>query len=305
MRTDENRARYDRSGLRYPSDLIDEEWELIAPLIPPAKRGGNKRTVVERDVVNGVMFILSTGCQWASLPKDLPPRSTVNDYFFRRWGWDGTLGRIHHALHVECRELAEREASPMPCIPEAVCNEFSRRTRDAQSAAREHAARGGRDWDARPEEARVAFLKGDAKASRQGKGDDLADADAWRAQAAAMGWSHRSAVRGGRPSPPPLEADRIAAARAVAVELLGRELERRAVLAAGDGRAAARGLISTGAASYDDVLVVTRALARDGVVQGGRRTALIWHGGGPEDGRARVTTALYRDQEEELLCFEA
>ena len=59
------------------------------------------------------MYILSTGCQWASLPKDLPPRSTVNDYF-RRWDDDGTLGRIHHALYVKCRELADREASPPP-----------------------------------------------------------------------------------------------------------------------------------------------------------------------------------------------
>ena len=77
--------RYDRSKLRYPSDLTDEEWALIEPLIPPAKRGGNKRTVDVREVVNGLMYILSTGCQWAALPKDLPPRSTVNDYFCR---WD-------------------------------------------------------------------------------------------------------------------------------------------------------------------------------------------------------------------------
>ena len=115
MWTDENRVRYDRSKLRYPSDLTDEEWALIAPLILPAKRGGNKRTVSERDVVNGVMFILSTGCQWASLPKDLPPRSTVNDYF-RRWDWDGTMQRIHHALYVKCREQAGREASPTAAI---------------------------------------------------------------------------------------------------------------------------------------------------------------------------------------------
>ncbi|WP_374297988.1 IS5 family transposase [Sphingomonas sp.] len=115
MWTDENRVRYDRSKLRYPSDLTDEEWALIGPLIPPAKRGGNKRTVAERDVVNGVMFILSTGCQWASLPKDLPPRSTVNDYF-RRWDWDGTLDRIHHALYVLCREQAGRDASPTAAI---------------------------------------------------------------------------------------------------------------------------------------------------------------------------------------------
>src|SRR4051812_42018834 len=115
MWTNENRARYNRSKLRYPSDLADAEWAIIAPLIPPAKRGGNKRTVVEREIVNGLMYILSTGCQWASLPKDLPPRSTVNDYFCR-WNSDGTLDRIHHALYVRCRELAEREASPTAAI---------------------------------------------------------------------------------------------------------------------------------------------------------------------------------------------
>jgi transposase len=115
MWTNENRGRYDRSKLRYPSDVSDEEWALIAPLIPPAKHGGNKRTVIEREIVNGLMYILSTGCQWASLPKDLPPRSTVNDYF-RRWDHDGTLDRIHHALYIKCRELAGREASPTAAI---------------------------------------------------------------------------------------------------------------------------------------------------------------------------------------------
>ena len=115
MWTNDNRARYDRSGLRYPSDVTDEEWALIGPLIPPAKRGGNKRTVDVREVVNGVMYILSTGCQWAALPKDLPPRSTVNDYFDAGTD-DGTLDRIHHALYVQCRELAGREASPTAAI---------------------------------------------------------------------------------------------------------------------------------------------------------------------------------------------
>ena len=115
MWTGENRARYDRRGLRYPSDLTDAEWALIKPLIPPAKPGGNKRTVDERAIVNGVMYILSTGCQWSALPKDLPPRSSVNDYF-RLWQWDGTLDSIHHALYVQCRELAEREASPTAAI---------------------------------------------------------------------------------------------------------------------------------------------------------------------------------------------
>ena len=115
MWTSENRGRYDRSKLRYPSDLTDEEWALVAPLIPAAKRGGNKRTVNLREVANGLMYILSTGCQWAAIPKDLPPRSTLHDYF-DRWDYDGTLGRIHHALYVACRELAGRDASPSAAI---------------------------------------------------------------------------------------------------------------------------------------------------------------------------------------------
>ena len=73
MWTMENRGRYDRSKLRYPSDLSDEEWALTGPLIPPAKRGGNRRTVNAREVVNGLMYVLSTGCQWRAIPKDLPP----------------------------------------------------------------------------------------------------------------------------------------------------------------------------------------------------------------------------------------
>ena len=115
MWTQENRGRYDRSKLRYPSDLTDDEWALVKPLIPPAKRGGNKRRVDERAIVDGLMYILSTGCQWRALPSDLPPRSTVHDYF-DLWSWDGTLDRLHHALYVKCRELAGREASPTVAI---------------------------------------------------------------------------------------------------------------------------------------------------------------------------------------------
>ena len=115
MWTKENRGRYDRSKLRYPSDLTDEEWKLVEPLIPPGKRGGGKRTVVMREVVNGLMYILSTGCQWAAIPKDLAPKSTVYDYF-DLWSWDGTLDRIHQELYVKCREQASREASPTAAI---------------------------------------------------------------------------------------------------------------------------------------------------------------------------------------------
>jgi transposase len=115
MWTQENRDRYDRSHLRYASDLTDAEWAEVGPLIPSAKRGGNKRTVHIREVVNGVMYVLSTGCQWRATPKDLPPKSTVHDYL-ERWTCDGTLERIHHALYVKCREQASREASPTAAI---------------------------------------------------------------------------------------------------------------------------------------------------------------------------------------------
>ena len=115
MWTAKNRGRYDRSKLRYPSDLTDFEWSHVAALIRPAKPGGNKRSVNVREVMNGIMYILSTGCQWRAIPKDLPPRSTLFDYL-DLWSFDGTLDRLHHTLYVECREQGEREASPTAAI---------------------------------------------------------------------------------------------------------------------------------------------------------------------------------------------
>jgi transposase len=115
MWTTENRPRYGRDKLRYPSDLTDAEWAHVAPLIPPAKRGGRRREVVVREVVNGIMYVLSTGCQWRYVAKDLPPRSTLHDYL-ARWNDDGTLDKIHHALYVKCREMMDREASPTACV---------------------------------------------------------------------------------------------------------------------------------------------------------------------------------------------
>ena len=115
MWTTENRPRYERKGLRYPSDMTDDDWELVKPLIRPAKRGGRKREIDVREVLNGILYILSTGCQWRALPKDLPARSTVHGYL-QRWDYDGTLMRIHDALYISCREQADREITPTACI---------------------------------------------------------------------------------------------------------------------------------------------------------------------------------------------
>ena len=153
MWTVENRARYDRTKLRYPSDLTDEEWVLVKPQIPRAKRGGNKRTVDVREVMNGLMYVLSTGCQWRAIPKDLPPRSTVN-FYFCRWQHDGTLDRLHHALCVRCREQADREASPTAAIIDSQSVKSAEKggaglIRRALMAARRSRARSGTSWSTR------------------------------------------------------------------------------------------------------------------------------------------------------------
>jgi transposase len=111
----EHRRAAARVGLRYPSDLTDAEWTLIGPMIPPAKRGGRRRGIDVREVMNAIFYVLSTGCQWMALPKDLPPKSTAH-YYFMLWNWDGTLERIHHALYVATSEQAGHEASPTAAI---------------------------------------------------------------------------------------------------------------------------------------------------------------------------------------------
>ncbi len=148
--TKENRTRYDRTRLRYESDLTDAEWAEEEPLIPPAKPGGNKRSVDIRQVVNGVMYVLSTGCQWRAIPKDLPPRSTVHDYL-ERWTWDGTLERLHHALYVKCREQASREASPTAAVIDAQSVKSAekggpRSIRMGMMRGRRSRARSGTSW---------------------------------------------------------------------------------------------------------------------------------------------------------------
>jgi transposase len=115
MWTAEQRQAHDRAGLRYPSDMTGEEWALAAPLIPPAKRGGRARTVAVREVLNGILYVLATGCRWRALPEDLPPRSTVHGYLALR-AWGGTLGRLHHAPFVRARERAGKDASPTAAI---------------------------------------------------------------------------------------------------------------------------------------------------------------------------------------------
>ncbi len=118
MWTAEDRVRYGRHGLRYSSDLTDAEWALIAPLIPPGKRGGRRRLVDLREVVQALLYILETGCQWRHLPKDFPPRSTVWEHF-DLWSYDGTLARIQETLHAELRT---RDGRSVTCATASILN---------------------------------------------------------------------------------------------------------------------------------------------------------------------------------------
>jgi putative transposase len=95
----------------YPSDLSDEEWEILEPLIPPAKSGGRPREVAMREVMNGIFYVLKSGCQWDMLPHDFPPKGTVYEYF-NTWRKDGTWKRMNEALREQVREKMGRNAQP-------------------------------------------------------------------------------------------------------------------------------------------------------------------------------------------------
>jgi len=109
--TETTRQHYRRDGLRYASDATDAEWALIAPHLPPPSRRGRPRRTDLRAVVDAILFLAATGCQWRQLPKEFPPYSTVQGYF-HAWRDSGLLRAINHALVMAARERAGREASP-------------------------------------------------------------------------------------------------------------------------------------------------------------------------------------------------
>lgn len=99
----------------YPTDLTDEQWQLIEPLLPKVKPGGRPRSTNMRDVVNGILYLVRTGCSWRMLPHDFPPWPTVHDYYwhFRR---DGIWEKVHNHLREQVRVSAGRQASPSAAI---------------------------------------------------------------------------------------------------------------------------------------------------------------------------------------------
>ena len=108
---DTARRDYARRGARYASDLTDREWAQIAPLLPSPRAIGRPRTTDLREVMNAILYMAATGCQWRMLPKGLPPVSTVQRYFYD-WRDNGLWRTISNHLVMAARELEGREASP-------------------------------------------------------------------------------------------------------------------------------------------------------------------------------------------------
>jgi transposase len=109
--TETTRLHYRRDALRYASDLTNDEWALISPFLPTASKLGRPRKTDPRSVMEAILYMASTGCQWRAIPKDFPPYSTVQGYFYA-WSRGGLLAHINHVLVMALREKDGREASP-------------------------------------------------------------------------------------------------------------------------------------------------------------------------------------------------
>jgi putative transposase len=101
--------------IAYPSDLTDAQWKLIEKRIPPAQPGGRDRSVDMREVMNGILYLVRTGCSWRQLPHDFPPWGTVH-WYYRCFRLGGTWERIHEALRNKVRLAADRKPSPSAAI---------------------------------------------------------------------------------------------------------------------------------------------------------------------------------------------
>ena len=99
----------------YPTDLTDAEWHVLEPLVPAVKDGGRRADHTRREIVNAILYVLRTGCQWRALPHDFPPWKTVYTYF-RTWRLDGTWQQIHDTLRRQLRQAEGRHPEASAAI---------------------------------------------------------------------------------------------------------------------------------------------------------------------------------------------
>lgn len=108
-------SRYSTNRRIYPSDVTDQEWEILEPLIPAAKPGGRSQEIERREIVNGILYVLRSGCPWRMVPHDLPNWSTLY-WYFREWKLAGVWEQVNAALRRAVREKVGREREPSAAI---------------------------------------------------------------------------------------------------------------------------------------------------------------------------------------------
>jgi len=223
----------------------------------------------------------------------------------------GALYQAHLATNlrqhgIEVALDAATGAARIVAVPDSARAAFSKRTTNGTEAAKAYAAGLGLDWNSLDAERRIGLAKRGVQGDpRQVKQDDRGDWVAWRREAAALGWHHRSVLRP-EPIPLPAREERLDQAYAAAVGLLDRDLQRRAVTDASVARvAAARGLIVSGVERATEIDDVVRAFATRGVRQDGQAVGLIWGQTADAQGRERVklTTTLHVEREREFLSL--
>jgi putative transposase len=133
----------------YPTDVTDEQWSLIESHIPPEKPGGRPRTVIMREVINGILYLNRTGCSWRMLPHDLPPWGTVH-YYYRRFRREGAWSNIHDRLREQVRIDAGKEKTPSAAIIDSQSVKTAEKGgRAVTTRARKSAEESGISWSTR------------------------------------------------------------------------------------------------------------------------------------------------------------
>jgi phage/plasmid primase-like uncharacterized protein len=213
--------------------------------------------------------------------------------------YQALLARELTALGVAVDLDPRTNMARLPAIPEHVVDEFSKRSREGEQAARARAAQEGRDWDALSPEQQATFKKAATHATRQDKETNTPDLQAWREQADRIGWQHRTVI--GTAAPARTRAERMDHADREGLVHFAEMLAKRAVIGQGDARlAVARGFIAAGGlATTDDIGAMVKHWVNGGVVQDGQWTKLLWKE--VERGKIKITTQLHRDQESELI----
>ena len=222
------------------------------------------------------------------------------------WGalYQAYLGNHLRAHGVEVELDVRTEMARLSAVPESVVAQFSKRTMGGTAAARAYARSLGLDWETLTPARKIALVKSGVQNPREAKSDDVTDLAAWRATAARLGYGHRSVLRPHDIVPLSSREQRLETAFQMALPLLGKQFDRRAVIDGADARiAAAKGLIATGIGAANDVDAITRAFRERGVQRRGEEAALIWGRVPGRQGRDRmaVTTTLDLREEQKLI----